>query len=170
MILVSVGTPTQPFDRLLKMVDAALTEEEAGQTVWQTGVSSFEPKAGRVVGVLAPQEFQQLLIQAEVFIGHAGAGSIMETLQMGKLPIVCARQRRYGEHVNDHQQEIAEEMAKRELILSVDSVEEVRAAINAVLAGKKPNASGWDIPRIQPVLAELLQAVEGQVNPRKGRP
>jgi UDP-N-acetylglucosamine transferase subunit ALG13 len=151
------------------MVEAALTEEEAGQAVWQIGVSSFQPKAGQAVRVLAPQKFQQLLAQAEVFIGHAGEGSIMETLQMGKLPIVCARQRRYGEHVNDHQQEIAEEMAKRGLVLSVDSAEEVRAAINAVLAGRKPNASGWDIPRIQPMLAELLQAVESQINARKGR-
>ncbi len=170
MILVSVGTPTQPFDRLLKMANAALTEEEAGRTVWQVGVSSFQPKAGRVVKVLAPQEFNELLAQSEVFIGHAGEGSIMETLQMGKLPIVCAREKRFGEHVNDHQKEIAEEMAKRGLILSVDSVDEVRAAINAVQAGKKPNHDGWDIPRIQPVLAHLLKAVEEQVKAKKGRP
>lgn len=169
MILVSVGTPTQPFDRLLRMVEAAVTDEDAAQTVWQVGASTFAPRAGRVVNVLAPSEFHGLLAQAEVFICHAGEGSIMEGLQMGKLPIVCARQRRLREHVNDHQQEITQEMSKRGLILPVASIEDVQAAIRAVRAGKTPDRSGWDIPRMQPVLAELLRSVEAKVKGKKGK-
>lgn len=167
MILVSVGTPTQPFDRLLRMVDAALTGAQAAQTIWQIGVSSFKPKAGRIVSALGPSEFHQLLAQADVIICHAGEGSIMETLQLGKLAIVYARQRRFGEHVNDHQQEIAEEMAKRGLIISVRSVEGIRAAIDTVLAGKRPNSDGWDIPRVQPVVAELLRSLDAKTRAKK---
>lgn len=166
MILVSVGTPTQPFDRLLEMVEAALSPGEADGTVWQIGASSFVPRTGRVVKVLPPSEFQALLQKADAFVCHAGEGSVMEALRAGKLPIVCARRRAFGEHVNDHQLELAEELGKRGLLLRADTVAALREALGEVLGGRGPNEGGWDLPRIQPAIAEVLS--ECQRTAKKG--
>jgi UDP-N-acetylglucosamine transferase subunit ALG13 len=106
MIFVAVGTHHQPFDRLLRAVDAAaaaLGEE----VVVQRGCSRLPLPHCRVVDVLPPDALSAHLAEARRVVLHGGSSLWLEARALGRVPIVVPRRRRHGEHVDDHQVEFA---------------------------------------------------------------
>lgn len=104
MIFVTVGTHEQPFDRLVAYIDqlketGVLTED----VVIQTGFSTYEPKHCRWQKLFPYKEMVELVEQARIVITHGGPSSFIMPLQIGKIPVVVPRQKRFEEHVNDHQ-------------------------------------------------------------------
>ncbi len=51
-------------------------------------------------------------------IAHAGVGSALTALEAGRLPILVPRLERFGEHVDDHQLQIADHLQNRGLALA----------------------------------------------------
>ncbi len=45
--------------------------------------------------------------EAEVIVTHSGVNSIISSMEMGKPLVICPRLHEYGEHVDNHQMEIA---------------------------------------------------------------
>ena len=63
-------------------------------------------------------------------ITHGGPSSFIMPLQEGKIPIVVPRQKRYGEHVNNHQLEFCRAIEERSgNIIVVEEVRELKRAI-----------------------------------------
>lgn len=124
-ILLTVGT-IRPygFDRLLRTLDGLL--EPRDEVVWQIGNSVYRPNSGDVRTNMARHELMEKAEWADVIVSHAGVGSILSALQAGKVPIVVPRRREYGEHVDDHQIEIAEFVSTRGLGLQVEADELTR--------------------------------------------
>ena len=118
---VSLGTHTQPFDRLLALVDEAL---HAGRLpapcAVQSGVSSLQSPRMELAPVLAPSEFASRLSAARYVVGHCGAGLISSALTAGHRPIVAARLRELGEHVDDHQVQLADKLAELGLVVRAE--------------------------------------------------
>lgn len=56
------------------------------------------------------------MTSVEMVVCHAGVGTIMTALKLGHMPIVIPRLQRYGEHVDDHQCDIAGRLAERGLV------------------------------------------------------
>ena len=50
---------------------------------------------------------------ARIVITHGGPASFIMPLQIGKTPIVVPRQKKFNEHVNNHQVEFAKNVAER---------------------------------------------------------
>ncbi|MGH2838039.1 MAG: glycosyltransferase, partial [Thermoleophilaceae bacterium] len=48
---------------------------------------------------------------ADAVITHAGVGSILTCLRLGRTPLVVPRQSSFGEHVDDHQVELTQALA-----------------------------------------------------------
>jgi UDP-N-acetylglucosamine transferase subunit ALG13 len=59
------------------------------------------------------------MMRAESVICHAGVGSIITALQVGHTPVVVPRLAVHGEHVDDHQLDIATRFAERGLVRCV---------------------------------------------------
>ncbi len=114
MIFVTVGTHEQPFDRLIQEVDRLRGEGIiAEEVVIQTGYSTYEPKYCKWKKLFPYEEMNEYMAAAEIVITHGGPASFITPLQMGKIPIVVPRQKRYGEHVNDHQLEFCRAVEDR---------------------------------------------------------
>lgn len=131
MIFVTVGTHEQPFDRLIKYVDDmkrdGLIQEEV---IMQTGYSAYEPQHCKWKKLFPYQEMVQLVEQARIVITHGGPSSFIMPLQIGKTPIVVPRRHEFNEHVNDHQVNFTQEVAKRMgTIIAVVDIEKLRNAI-----------------------------------------
>ena len=114
MIFVTVGTHEQPFDRLIKAVDdlkrdGVITED----VIIQTGFSTYEPKYCQWSKLIPYQEMVKNVNDARIVITHGGPASFIMPLQIGKIPIVVPRQKKFNEHVNDHQLEFAKKVDKR---------------------------------------------------------
>ena len=110
-IFASLGNARQPFNRFLQMVDEAA--ERAGmRTLLQTGHSTYRPKAADAVDFVTRPEFEELVRAADSVIMHAGVGSVMTALQLGKIPIVVPRRLDHGEHIDNHQFQLAAELSR----------------------------------------------------------
>lgn len=111
MILVTVGS-TRPFDRLVRAADelASLVDE---RVIIQCGAGSYRPGHARHVRFVSAAQMQEWLSQARVVISHAGAGSILAALRAGKPLVLAPRICRLGEHLDDHQFELAQILLER---------------------------------------------------------
>ena len=146
MILVTVGTHEQPFDRLIKAIDdlkadGTLTED----VIIQTGFSTYIPQHCEWKKLFPYPEMVRLVHEARIVISHGGPSSFIMPLQIGKLPIVVPRMKKYGEHVNDHQVKFCREVALRDgNILLVEDETKLGACIadhGAIVAERETKVS-----------------------------
>jgi UDP-N-acetylglucosamine transferase subunit ALG13 len=102
MILVSLGTHHQPFDRLVLAADR-LAVELGEEVILQRGASRLPAPHAQVHDLLAPDRFEVLLREARVVVLHGGSSSFLQARALGRRPIVVPRRPEHGEHVDDHQ-------------------------------------------------------------------
>ena len=102
MIFIVTGTQ-EPFDRLLKIVDRWYSRNKGVMIVAQTGKSTFSSKNMKCFDYLEPDVFIEYFNNADVIIGHAGIGTIIEALENKKKLVVFPRLLKYNEHRNNHQ-------------------------------------------------------------------
>lgn len=126
---ITVGNAKQPFDRLFKMVEAVL-DVLPEPIIIQAGSSSIQVEGAKTYKIMTSSDFQILIKTASVVIMHAGAGSLIHALFNGQKPIVIPRRLRYGEHIDDHQIQLARELAKQDRVYLVEDEREMRQVIN----------------------------------------
>lgn len=84
----------------------------------------------------APYEvIVDLCRQAAGVICHAGVGTIMTVLANGTTPVVISRLARYGEHVDDHQLQIAREFQARGMVVAAEEGN-IRDALHRAAAAR----------------------------------
>lgn len=113
--LVTLGSEKFPFVRALRESQCALSGVE---TAWQTGNTPDVGSglAGDVRQWWAGDELRAAAEAADIIVTHAGVGSILMALRSGSCPVIVARTARLGEHVDDHQVELATRLEQRGLI------------------------------------------------------
>jgi UDP-N-acetylglucosamine--N-acetylmuramyl-(pentapeptide) pyrophosphoryl-undecaprenol N-acetylglucosamine transferase len=113
-ILVTLGT-IRPyrFDRAVQAVLDIL--EGSDEVTWQLGATTGMNLPGTVLGEVGMDELGGLAAAADVVVSHAGVGSILQLLGLGKIPVLVVRSGQFGEHVDEHQRLIAEAMRDRGL-------------------------------------------------------
>ena len=132
MIFVTVGTHEQQFDRLVMQIDklketGAISEE----VIIQTGFSTYKPKHCKWSKLYSYKTMQEYVEKARIVITHGGPSSFIAPLQIGKIPIVVPRQKKYDEHVNDHQLDFCKEVRDRmKNIILVEEVEDLEKSIS----------------------------------------
>lgn len=121
MIFVTVGT-ARDFSRLIKKVDeiAGKIKEEI---IIQKGQTKYNPKNCKYFKFVSRDKFLEYIKKADIVITHGGVGIIINSLQQGKPTIVVPRRKKYNEHKNDHQMDIAKELESEGEILACYDVE-----------------------------------------------
>lgn len=115
MIFITVGSQKFPFDRLLKMIDALIEKKIIvdSEVIGQIGYATYQPKCFSARKFYPKAEMLALIEQADIIITHGGTASIITALEKKKKVIVCPREHTYGEHVDNHQLEIAKLFQER---------------------------------------------------------
>lgn len=112
MILVTVGTEKFPFNRLMhwleQLLQAGLIREEV---VVQYGTCTYVPSGTKVYRLLNERDFRSLIREARVVVAHCGEGTVLLLDDLSAPYILTPRSKRYGEHVDDHQIELAQALA-----------------------------------------------------------
>lgn len=117
MILVTLGTQKQSFERLLNMIENSSLKDEI---IVQAGYTDFKSKKMKIFDFVDYEEMGKLVNRADLIITHGGTGSIIGPLKKGKKVIACPRLKKYHEHVDDHQEQIVNIFAEVGYILKVD--------------------------------------------------
>ncbi|WP_407119869.1 glycosyltransferase [Bradyrhizobium sp. STM 3561] len=141
MIFVTVGTQGQ-FDRLIRTIDEWARVRGRTDVFAQTGPSDYHARHIRVERFIDPSEFRRCVESASLVVAHAGMGSIITALELGKQIIVMPRRAELGEHRNDHQVASAKRFAQQGRIIValnekelVDKLDRVGSAENAERLG-----------------------------------
>jgi len=122
MIFITVGTEQFPLDRLVRALDEACARGEIGDSVFaQIGVSQYRPGSFDYTEFIGFDLMIEKMKSARVVVSHAGAGTTLLALSLGKIPIIFPRRLDNKEHVDDHQMEFSKRMEKaRRLIVAYD--------------------------------------------------
>jgi UDP-N-acetylglucosamine transferase subunit ALG13 len=132
MILVTVGTHDQQFDRLVIGADelAGMVNEKV---IIQRGCSNYLPHYSEHYQWVTGQKFDSLIDEARIVITQASAGTIIQSLQRGKPLVVVPRLMKYHENHNDHQTQLAGALGIQYIVVVVDDPN----ARNLMIAIKK---------------------------------
>ena len=125
-----LGTQNNSFHRLLEEINKLIKKEIIQEEVIvQAGYTKYETPNMEIFGLIPKEELKQYQQEARIIITHGGAGSIITSLQYGKKVIAVPRKHEYGEHVNNHQEEIVELFNSKGYIIGTNGVEELEQAI-----------------------------------------
>lgn len=94
--------------------------------IMQIGNTKYKPVNAEYFSFLESfEEILRLNREARVVVSHAGAGSIVTALKEKTPVIVVPRLKKYDEHMNDHQLEIAKAMSENKNVTVVYDVEDL---------------------------------------------
>jgi UDP-N-acetylglucosamine--N-acetylmuramyl-(pentapeptide) pyrophosphoryl-undecaprenol N-acetylglucosamine transferase len=119
-VVVSLGTYRgYGFRRLLERLLVLLPPET--EVLWQTGDTDIQglPIEGHVE--IPERDLVQAIGEADLLIAHAGVGTALAALEAGRCPMLVPRRLHHGEHVDDHQTQIAQELSRRDLVVTADA-------------------------------------------------
>lgn len=133
-VVVSLGSSGfYGFRRLLERLVEVLPP--GVQVLWQTGSTDTTGLPIDARPAVPSAELRAAVAAADAVVCHAGTGSVVVALENGKLPVLVPRRAARGEHVDDHQEQIAAWAASRDLalvreadVVDLDDLQEVAAS------------------------------------------
>lgn len=133
MILVLLGTQNNSFVRLLKAIQKNIDKKViTDEVVVQAGFTKFDSEDMRIFGLIDKKRLSKLQDKADLIITHGGVGSIISSLEKEKKVIVVPRLKKYNEHVNDHQIQIAEKFEKNGYVRIVTDLDKLGDIIKSM--------------------------------------
>lgn len=111
MIFVTVGAQ-MPFDRMVQAVDRWALKNGRDDVFAQVGATESPPTHIKWTRFLSPRDFEERYRAAKVIVAHAGTGSIITALQLGKPILILPRRAILRETRNDHQVATAEQFRR----------------------------------------------------------
>lgn len=162
MIFVTVGAQ-MAFDRMIHAVDEWAGRCGRTDVFAQIGPAEYTPRHIAHTGFLEPPQFTERAKAASVIVAHAGMGSIITALTMGKPILVMPRRGDLRETRNDHQIATAQRLSELgKVAVAMDETELVERLGRL----EQLTAAGAIGPHAQD---SLIAAVRGVVFPARDR-
>lgn len=118
MIFVTLGTQKFQFNRLLRMMDDLIENKKIHERVFaQIGNSDYLPQYYEHCNFLSNNDYEEYIKNCDILVSHSGVGTIMTGLRYRRKIIVVPRLSKYGEHIDDHQTQIAQSFSKLNYVL-----------------------------------------------------
>jgi UDP-N-acetylglucosamine transferase subunit ALG13 len=133
VIFVTVGTQL-PFDRLITAVDEWAGGGGAREVFAQIGPTDYVPRHIGFAPFISPAECAQRMREADAIVAHAGMGTILTALQLGKPLLVMPRRASLGEHRNEHQSATARRFEELGSVAIAADAQELSARLDDLRA------------------------------------
>ncbi len=161
MIYVTVGNYDKPFDRLIAAMDRAAADL-GEEVVMQTGFSQYRLRHAKGEPFFPYDKAEELISSATAVVAHAGIGTVIACRAHGTPLVICPRRAAYGEHLNDHQLEIADELLKNPrpgvaVALEESDIVKTLAALRS--AGKAAPGYGDKAKGLRNFLRDYINAI-----------
>lgn len=163
MIFLSVGSE-RPFSRLVRAVDAWSGKHPEQEVIAQIGkISDHDhvPVSFEFHSILDQKEYIRLSEQADLLIAHAGMGTIISAVTLGKPLVIMPRLARNKEATSDHQYATAKKfVAKEGIFIAWDQAEFDATLDEAIQYARQHQVETGD--RFAP--PELIERIRGFIN------
>lgn len=122
MIFVTIGTHPGQFTRLIKKIDS-IAPKIKEKIIIQRGFTKYKPKNAESFEFA--DSLDPYFKKARLVVCHS-ATSVMEFTLNNKKPLITVpRQKKFGEHINDHQVEFAEALNQKTGILAIYDINDL---------------------------------------------
>lgn len=130
-IFVTLGTQKFQFDRLLKKLDELVKQGKIKKEdlIVQCVYNEYQPQNFEMFAMKPQNEIEEIMNSVDLVITHSGTGSIITALKLEKKIIIAPRLKKYGEHVDDHQEELADVFKEKVNAIVVDDMDKLEDAI-----------------------------------------
>lgn len=132
MIFVTLGTQKQQFTRVLDLIEKSKIFQKS-KIIVQAGHTKYKSNKMTILNFISYEEMETYIEESELVICHGGVGSIFTALQKNKKVFVVPRLSKYGEHINDHQLEICEQLEKDGYVTYLRDGEEFDQVVQKLL-------------------------------------
>lgn len=130
MIFATLGSQL-PFDRFLKMLDEVAPSLYSEEIVAQAIPGDYTPRHFHLTGFITPSDFDEYVRRARIVVSHAGMGTIISALKLGKPIVVVPRRVDMGEIRSDHQITTAIRMDRLGYTHTAHNAEELKALLSS---------------------------------------
>lgn len=96
----------------------------------QTGNSDYIPQNYKYAKFLGKEDFEKYIRECSLLITHSGVGTIITGMKYDKPVIVYPRLKKFNEHVDDHQLQIAEAFSKLNYVLMCNENDNLESLID----------------------------------------
>jgi UDP-N-acetylglucosamine--N-acetylmuramyl-(pentapeptide) pyrophosphoryl-undecaprenol N-acetylglucosamine transferase len=115
-LVVTLGTIGYGFRRLLERLVEIIPPDV--EVLWQTGVTDVSGLPIDAQPSIPSADLEQAVREADAVVAHSGTGSSILALAGGLRPVLVPRDAAHGEHIDDHQVQIARELDRRGLAVA----------------------------------------------------
>jgi UDP-N-acetylglucosamine transferase subunit ALG13 len=164
VIFVTVGAQ-MPFDRLVLAVDAWAAARGRDDVFAQIGPGAAEPRHVDWVRFIAPGAFRRRMDACDVVVTHAGMGTILSALELGRPIVVMPRRGDLRETRNDHQVATAARFGAQGRVRVANDETEIPAILDGI---GTLHASDVIAARASPELLAALREVVAGVRDARG--
>ena len=156
MIFVTVGNDFRSFDRLLKKMDE-IALSIPSEIVMQRGYSKYHPKNVKQFDFVSMNESVEYIRRSDLVVSHAGIGTVILCKEYGIPILIIPRRKKNGEHMNDHQLEIAKalENKENENIYILYEEDRLKDSILEILQAKRKKSAEKNVGK-----ANLVRAIK----------
>jgi UDP-N-acetylglucosamine--N-acetylmuramyl-(pentapeptide) pyrophosphoryl-undecaprenol N-acetylglucosamine transferase len=144
-VVVMVGTNVYGFRELLNRLIPVLPTD--CEILWQTGTTNVRGLPIEATPFLSEAALSVAIRDADLVISHAGVGSALLAMKAGHAPLLVPRSARRGEHVDDHQQQVAAELDRRGLATIFDLDNPEANITDAIFSASSSRVSTVGNPR-----------------------
>jgi UDP-N-acetylglucosamine--N-acetylmuramyl-(pentapeptide) pyrophosphoryl-undecaprenol N-acetylglucosamine transferase len=142
--VVALGAqPDFGFRRLVQRLVRLIPPET--EVLWQTGATNISGLGINARPFIPQAELSAAMEEADLVVSHAGVGCALDALHAGRSPVLVPRDPHHGEHVDDHQMNLAAAMSSHH-VATVRHVEQLttsdllEAAAHKVVRRDEPPA------------------------------
>jgi UDP-N-acetylglucosamine transferase subunit ALG13 len=119
-VVVTLGTMRnfgfrRAVDRLVQVLPEVAAPD--AEILWQVGATDVADLPIEAHVAVPAAELRGAIERADLVIAHAGIGSCLTALDAGRCPVLLPRRPELGEHIDAHQQMIADELDSRGLAI-----------------------------------------------------
>lgn len=157
MIFVTVGS-LLPFDPLVSAVDEWATNRTFSDRIFaQVAESTYQPKAIETKKFLNPIEYRQLFEASDLVVSHAGMGTIILALELGKPLIVMPRSDQHCN--NNHQIATVKHFQRGDRIRVAENESELKTMLDEAVTQIKQRSAANEPAAIWPPDPQLIERV-----------
>jgi UDP-N-acetylglucosamine transferase subunit ALG13 len=165
MIFVTVGSQ-EPFDRLIRAVDEWAASRSRTDVFAQIASSDFEPRHIKFTRFIEPAEFNRVMQETRLIVAHAGMGSIISALELGKPIVVMPRRAEFRETRNDHQVATAERFgAQGRILVATDERDLPQKLDHALTLGDSARIQTQASPHLIATIRDFLDGHASALDP-----
>lgn len=168
MIFVTVGSQ-MPFDRLIVAMDKWAASLPIQLDVFaQTGASEYRPQTMRFRQSLTPEEYTKAVRACTLMVAHAGMGSVLTAMEIGRPLVLLPRRGALRETRDDHQVETAKWLLHHANVFVAMDEKALPGVLEKALCAcsSKQQIAAHASPPLLDALKQFINAAPGQPDDR----